>query len=531
MINITHKESAIMFNSIFSLSKSVFVSLVLFTGMACVAASTTQENTGNPVIKLMTVLNEVKDSHDSFEELESKLDAITPRECKVDETVVTADEIKFMILIFKLETAVNLSKVNKTIKYVHDLEKLLASAKLDFKKLAALFDGLDFEALLDIDIPAAYIVAGCPEKVIERVQSSLEKYKKGSREYAMLKFTLGMAFMKMTKHELATAPLEYAFDYFKDNGPDSYAALCASNLNAAYTGRGDKANSDKYSKIADDYAKKTSSTMVVCQQKMVGIIQMLDCSDSDWEKGIKEKFENNRNFIIAASTSDLQLFITYCFSAIIRLQHNYSENDIMSDLEKAFAYRAMIWGDAEVGEQVKQIDDILSELKEKLIQGLAETNQIERANYWNAKFEKTRQRSASLESAAKSSSNKNLLPLLALVTRYENAEQILKFEEAKKAEERDKRLIQRATLVKRELEQQFDAARKNLSAEELKIFNAFLADNFVIHPDSLGQLSAILPPGVACVQFLPVGEKIVVYVVVNGVVMDGNRTILDGLVL
>ena len=468
----------------------------------------------HPFYELTRVLGGLRDSFDNFETLESQIDKIEPRDCEVDNIKISKAEMEFLLTIFKLDFAVTLKKGAKGFQYAHKLEEIIQKNSIDYKKLSKLFDNdLNFEALVDIDIPMAYIVANRAEHCLEKVQNSLKKYKSGSYEYVMLRFALSVAFFKTGKANLALNPALEAYEYFKKNGPDTYAALAASNLSCIYHMKNDQANAEKYQSIAMSGASATNSTMVKCEQALVEILKLLDAADSKLDSNQRKSFEANRKFILEKSSSDLQIWAVYVFSSIIKEINNYPNEEVLTDLEKAFLYRTMLWGDAAVDNSVKQIDEILGALKSELFKKLSDAKQIDKLNYWIAAFEKSSQRKVAMEQMAKRTENINILPLLEAISRYEYANQIIALEINKPAAAQDKAMIAKATAIKRDLEQIFDAAKKKLSAADAKKMESLLADNYIIHPDSLGQLAKVLPTGVACMQFLLIEDRVVVYLI------------------
>lgn len=404
----------------------------------------------HPFYELTRVLGGLRDSFDNFEALESQINKIEPRACEVDNIKITKAEMEFLLNIWKLDFAVTLKKGAKGIQYAHKVEEIIQQNSIDYKKLSMLFDNdINFEATVDVDVPMAYIVANQAENCLETVQTSLKKYKPGSYEYVMLRFALSVAFFKTGKVNLALNPALEAYEYFKKNGPDTYTALAASNLSFIYHMKNDKVNAEKYQTIASGGATSTNSTMIKCEQALIEILKLLDAIDSKLDSNQRKSFEANRKFILEKSTSDLQIWAVYVFSSIIKEVNNYPNEDVLADLEKAFIYRTMLWGDAAVDNSVKQIDDILNALKSELFKKLSDAKQIDKLNYWIAAFEKSSQRKVAMEQIAKRTENINILPLLEAISKYEYANQIIALESNKPVAKQDKAMIAKATTIKR----------------------------------------------------------------------------------
>ena len=128
------------------------------------------------------------------------------------------------------------------------------------------------------------------------------------------------------------------------------------------------------------------------QQAMLRFGRTIHISEKGWDADARREFENDRSVLLANSEDDVQLFIVYAISAVVRYEHGYPAKDVLPDLEQAFLYRAILWGDseangAEFGELVKQIDKRLNALKDKMLQYLSESGQSDQFIYWNAKFD------------------------------------------------------------------------------------------------------------------------------------------------
>ena len=467
----------------------------------------------NPCLQLMAVLQNFRDSTDSFNDIEIKLDQIQPVECMVDNIRISAVEMNFLLQVFKLDFAVTLKEGEKSLKTSRLLKEIMSHGNVDYKKLNKIFCDIDFEFVAEFDIFTAYVLCNNGDEVLESVQKSLQRYNKGSYEYTMLRFTLGLAFLKNGHVKLSIEPMAEAFKYFNEHGPKVYEALAASNLCLAYSLLGDDKKRDKYRKIADGLAQTTNSGMVKCELHLEKMLKLLD--EKKWTTESKTEFNASRSFVLQKSTSDLQIWSAYIFSALIKIRHDYPDSEVLPDLEKAYMYRWMIWGNEKVNNSLKQLDDMLEAMKSELLQRLAKSSSPEQLHFWTLKFEQVKQRNVVSSAMVDNLESQKMQPFFALISRYENANQIVELELVKPEEKQDKLLLQKALYIKRDLEKRFEQAKKSFSVKDRKMFNALLADNFIIHPDSLGQLGEILDKGVACIQFLPVGENIVAMIVVK----------------
>lgn len=464
----------------------------------------------NPFYELLETFAILEDSSNSFEIFEAKISQIKPVACTVDEVKITQKEMDFLIKSFSLSCAVTLKKGEKAIALAKDLEKKLASEKIDIEKLSNLLD-IDLNVIIYCDIPSAYILTNNPEQVIETCQNAMQKYDKDSFEYVMIRFALGTAFFKSYQPHLALQPTLDGYEYFVKNDLKNFTAIAASNLSFIYKDLDDEKNAQKYHLLAEQLANITNSDMIKCETALNSLHSY--CDSLNFSEFQKKEVEENINFVLKKSSSDLQIWSTYVFSSIFKSGNNYDDEEILSDIEKAYMYRAMIWGDGQVGQAMKEIDDKLQQMRTDLLQKLADSKQTERLNYWITQFEKSRQRQTALESFTQINVNQELIPLLELVSRYENATQIIATESAKPFTDHDKGLIAKATVIKRQLEKDFDEAKNHLKPEDRDRLSELLADNFIIHPDSLSQLSSVIPSEVACLQFLLLGDNIIAYIV------------------
>lgn len=467
----------------------------------------------NPCLQLMEIFQNLRDSMDSFGDVEIKLDQIQPIECMVDNIRISAVEMNFLLQIFKLDLAVTLKEGEKSLKIARSVEMIMSRENIDYKKLNKIFCNIDVEFTARCDIFMAYVLCNKGDEVLESVQKSLQKYNKGSYEYTMLRFTLGLVFLKNGHEKLSIEPMTEAFKYFNEHGLKVYAAIAASNLCAAYSFLEDDKKSDEYRKVADGLAQETNSEMVKCELHLNKMLELL--YEKKWTTESKAVFSASRSFVLQKSTSDLQIWSAYVLSSIIKTMHDYPDSEVLPDLEKAYKYRWMIWWDEKVNNNLKRLDDLLESMKSELLQRLVKSSTPEELHFWTLKFEQVKQRNIVSSAMIDNQELQKIQSVFALVSRYENANQIVELEQAKPEGKQDKLLLQKALNIKRDLEKHFEQAKKSFSLKDRKMLNALLADNFIIHPDSLGQLGEILDKGVACIQFLPVGENIVAMIVVK----------------
>lgn len=212
----------------------------------------------------------------------------------------------------------------------------------------------------------------------------------------------------------------------------------------------------------------------------------------------------------ALSSARAPVIISMIFaqSATLKHEHDFPAESVLSDVEQYFKCVQLYIGFLKRTSVAYKVSETMRDL---LFETLTELGDTEKIDYWNKIFEKRKTRDTEIAAAA-SSGGAAFLTLMEQVSRYESARQIVADEEAKPNKRRNKQLLAKAHQIKAELEQNFDVAKKRMSPQEREKLNALLADSFVIHPDSLGQLSSVLPGDTACLQFLQVGDAIVVYI-------------------
>lgn len=248
----------------------------------------------------------------------------------------------------------------------------------------------------------------------------------------------------------------------------------------------------------------------VCQILMTQVFN--DKNLTNQEK--REKTARIRDRCVKTTKNPLVLAQLFYSCAKIAYENNMSAKEVAAEIEQYFRYQSLFSGVTPdiAGMSVRDV-----EMKDLLFSILGELNDPSQIDYWSKVFERRNVRSASVSYLAASAEDRNeFLPLMEQLKKYEAAQEILEIELAKDESQRDASLVVKATEIKRKLEQNFDLAKKRLSPEALQKFNSLLSDGFVIHPDAFNQLSTVLPSGVVCLQFLPVGDSVLVYMAAKG---------------
>lgn len=176
----------------------------------------------------------------------------------------------------------------------------------------------------------------------------------------------------------------------------------------------------------------------------------------------------------------------------------YFENN--GSLSTSSPYLCLIWMPEEVS------------IRYKFLALLAKFGDINRLDYWNKFFETKSTRESFLFGHYSNTQEAFIIrSIYDLVIQSEEAEQILMTESSKPEDIRDKSRLNRALLIKRRLAQYFDDAQNFFSTETKNRLNSILLDRFIISPDSLGQISTILPDDTVCLQYIIVDGKIIIY--------------------
>ena len=459
--------------------------------------------------RFIKAIGSISDSTNSFEKIEYDLSRIKPEECTIGNMVITADEMDFLLTLFKLEYCSILRKGRKTLMYSEQLEYILGHKKIDIDKLSKLLLGINLHAMKEIGLARADILKGTPEQSILRIKTLQEKLSPDSPEYQMSLYTLACLYIKtdLPDYSGCCIPrLEQVLAYFVSKGLNAYAAIVANRLALCCLG-----NLDQWwtwLSYSDDLAAKTNSSLVrsevLLHRLMVHAAAIKPTNSNSENEKNKKDFESLKNDFLHVCHSDYYLRAGYFWCAKFETAFNYPPEVILGDLEKALLYWSLAFEGSAVGESESNFVSEIVLLKDRVLKLLAEQGQLEQVNFWTLQFERYRVRDR------KGSDKMSLLA--KMVCRLENANQILHIEQMKPAAQRDQKLILMAKEVKKELETYFDSLRHRLSKDDKRKLENILADSFIINPNSLHQLSAVLPPGVACVQIIPTVDSLIIYI-------------------
>lgn len=332
-------------------------------------------------------------------------------------------------------------------------------------------------------------------------------------------YTWARVCRQLGQMEEAERSLSIAIDMFPraiDGSPlpaFNYASACAEHaLVLSSLGR----DNEQVSRDINDaevlvaHSKSPDEVGRVCQILMAQVFN--DKNMTRLEK--KERIARIRDRCVKTTKNPLVLAQLFYCSAKIAYENNMSAKEVVAEIEQYFRYQSLFSG-VTPGVAGMSVRDV--EMKDLLFSILGELNDPSQIDYWSKVFERRNVRSASVSYfAASSEDREEFLPLMEQLKKYEAAQEILEIELAKDESRRNASLVVRATEIKRKLERNFDLAKKRLSPEALQKFNFLLSDGFVIHPDSFNQLSTVLPSGVVCLQFLPVGDSLLVYMAAKG---------------
>lgn len=435
------------------------------------------------------------------------LDELQPAPFTYKERKFTKIDAEAWIFLDKLCIFTDMNALSNYAPVVKHLEKLIPNCSENFKN--------EFGTIVSGNLGVAYISLGDFEKAIPKLTLALTNCSKENLNYGIWTLGLGLANFRQGNLINAKKAFETARKIFREQSNLFMYVRASINLASAKTSAEDDSNEiEKILAEAISIATKNNFYDDLTKAYTLKLSLIAKNKNLTRKEKIK-KIDEIENKCVSMTTNPANLAEIFCLAAGIKHDENFPANSVILDIEKYFQYQKLFSSVFEIiGENsfLAERDNAMKDMLFKILEEIGDTKKID---YWNKIFERDRTRSIELQSQQASMDTK-MLSVLALISKFENAQQILVHEKGKKESEQDKLLIQKALKLKREIEQQYELARKNLSAKDIKLFDALLKDNFIIHPDSLSQLSSILPDGAACLQFLNIGEKIIAYIAVKG---------------
>lgn len=487
----------------------------------------------NPFLQLVDVITSIDDFDKTkspeefisfFDESISRIDRIKPTECSVGDISFSEEEMEFLLLFFKIDFSVTFQHGKKTVVYLKQLEELLDSSTIDLDSVSEKYrkvtdDPINICFAFLYDRVEAYSITGLadPDTLIPFILDVLEAASEPG-EVFRAKLLFGDTLKRSGRFRLAIKEFEECLDYFDEtqNAEDSFFALnCVSLLRICYLCIEDFEAAEVYRDILEEACDNLNINMLRSEICLSDLLYYL--ISGNFQEKDKENLEKIRKHIIEQSNSDLQILSFYLLAAGIEMDHldMFSPEVVLSDLEKYYSYKRLIWENEDIF-GLQEVEDILKDARNEMLSLLADREDIEKLNYWATKFERMDYSDTAVGLALSSFEDKDIISAISsYFSRYEEANQILVNEGAKKAADQDKVLLQKAHLIKRELEQEFEKLNSILSENDSSILKRVLADRFVISPDCMEQLSSILPADTACVQYLLLDDRIVTYLTLH----------------
>lgn len=446
-------------------------------------------------------------SADDAKKALSMLQMISPLEFDIDDIHFSKDDAEAWILNDKLAILLTGNAISEYVPILKRLEELLPKCSEFFLK--------SMEVGCIANMGGAYVSLGENEKSIPLITAALGSCSSENMYYGMWSTNLGLAYLQQGNAIEASKFFRSAQRVFRRQNNTFMYVRASVNLALAITAT-DNADLNEANHILDECITLATKECFNDDLSRAYTIKM-NLVKKNKNLTRKEKIaeiDAIENKCVSITSNPTILAEVFFMATMLKHDGNFPASSVIVDIEKYFQYQKLfssVLVSVDEDSILVQRDKVMKDLLFKILEEIGDTKKID---YWNKIFERDRTRSVELQSQQAKIDTK-MLSVLALISKFENAQQILAHEQSKKESDQDKLLIQKALKLKREIEQQYELARKNLSAKDLKLFEALLSDNFIIHPDSLSQLSSILPTGTACLQFLNVGENIIAYIAVK----------------
>lgn len=385
----------------------------------------------------------------------------------------------------------------------NDLEKIIPDCSESFQKY--------YYYVASGNIGIAYTILGFYDKGIKYLAETLSEFPQEDIYLGVFSLNLGMAYIQKQNWRAAEPHIKKATEVFKKLGNVPYYVRASIKQAAVAVEFKLLTEAEILLNNSMDWALKNNLHDDYVTAGMIKVYVIMENKNISRQEKIS-KVKKLFNKLVNSTENPTVLANLFFLSTGVKHRENFPVQEVIADAEKYFYYQDL-FSDVFSMLSDKSLlllrNDIMQNL---LLESLSEVQDVKRLDFWNKKFEQKRTRNISIKSEYNKASVE-IRPLLSIVAEFEAAQQILSDQRNKLEAQQDKKLIKLAAAKIRKLGQQKQAIYNSLSSDDKKVLDSLWADNFIIQPDSLGQLNEILPENVACMQYLLVGDKLIVYIV------------------
>ena len=410
------------------------------------------------IVQIDSILREKKISRGTAI---TSLDKIIPAPFTIGGHSFTKEDARILISLRKLEILMNDEALEKYVKYrdfIKTIENTLPLASSLFLEL--------FQDRCLLSVGLAYLEIG----EIEKAAAYLPKCKvEAMGSYPLWLYSMGSIYRLRKDYKKAIKYLSEAKNAYAQKKDYS------NWINSAY---------DLLTSMLKDEQPYEAMSPVI--KEMISIAEKHDCGDMKFyiylasmkvlwhnrrklttEK--KEEMKRLSAICIADATDPYFLSDFYCTSAMIKNDQNYPAKEVSVDIERYYQYLSLYSNILPVLNEQSEIFTQYVAMKNLLFNNLEEMQDSKKIDYWSKMVERDKNFFQKIHDGH-SHISADMVSLISLVSKFEHAQQILVEEETKPEKLRDKLLIQKALLLRRELEQQFEHSRKKIICSRFKVF-------------------------------------------------------------
>lgn len=491
------------------------------------------------------------DNPSVLQEYLSELQAIKPVPFKKGDSRYSADDMRFLQCLTLCKYARTLNDDVLLRKAGEEAEKLAENPQCSQRLVGVL------EPELRTVLCDYYCAMGDYETAKNQIEAVLNKCGKedSNRPYYLQR--KGICCLALGENQNAAGAFEEVAKTFQDAGRRFPAATAYRNLACALYRCGEYGKAQEVMRSCNilgwdkDPANPNEKKQFNRQEAESILLADMAVLAGDTEKASRQKQKEFDDMWLRAKIleapeliSDFALASAFFRNEVLRRQ---KKSDIVADLERHFNYEAalaaeerrykpaFVWNQEGKARELllSSLRDLVNEAEDDASRG----QWIQKLDFWNKKFEQKRVRSLNVASAsADSDDNAETvadMAVLDIIAQFQEAKQIVAIEEQKPEGERDKTLLQSATATLRRLEVLYEVKKQRLAQAKQAKFAELLSDSYVIHPDSLDQLASVLEEGTTCLQFVPMENEILAYLVAHNtppllVQIDLGQYQLDG---